>query len=786
MKKSVLLTTSIFGLCALSACGGGGGGSSNPPPPPAIHFSVTAPASAALGATFNFTVTALDASNNPDTTYAGTVLFTSTDPQAVLPPSSTLTNGTGSFPATLESSGNQTITAADTVNASLTATSSAISVTPSNTLTITSANPPDGTVGVDYGSTTTQSLDCVWNPVLGWHLACHPCDPTVSGSCPTVPCSKVPVGSPEHCLGTKQTFNGFTFTAAGGSSPYVWSAAGMPPQLEVDSGTGEITGTPSTAGPYSITVTVTDSAASPAQASANYTIQIVAAAAASADATRDPNATHEFHHYKLIDLGSTFGGPSSFLNPASGNEIAGFASVLNRRGRVAGFADTSVPDPFPDVCFTDCNVAHAFEADADGALHDLGALPGGGSSASTWISADGLIAGVSENGDLDPLYPGLPQLRAVLWQRDAITDLGTLPDGGFQSAARSVNDFGQVVGAALNTVSDANSMQAGTAWLWSGISPAYSYQTRAFLWDRRNGMQDLGTLAGGSDAQAILINDRGQVLGWSYVGNKPTAACTFPITTGSFLWDRVHGMIDLGSFGGTCTIASDLNNRGQVVGASNLAGDASSAAFLWERGALHQLPGFAGGDFTGATTINDLGQTAGFAFLSGNGAFHAVLWKNRHSIADLGTLGADQCSYATSINELSQIVGSSLDNCDSETAISHAFLWESGSIADLNSLIPAGSNLALQAAITINNRGEIAGAGADASGNVHAFLLIPCDRNHPNVEGCDYNFADPSTLPEVRPSKIGEASAAKPATVNPMARFGPLMPRHNSRSRRSR
>ena len=780
MKKSLLLSVSILGLCALNACSGasgGGGGSSNPPSPPAIHFSLSAPASAAIGAAFNFTVTALDSSNNADATYSGQVSFTSTDPQAVLPPSSSLTNGAGTFSVILQSAGNQTITATDTATSSLTATSNAIHVNPSNILTITSADPPAGTVGVDYGPSTTQSLNCAWSPVLGWHLACHPCDPTVFGSCPTILCTKIPVGSPERCLATEQVFNGFTFTAAGGSSPYVWSASGMPPQLQVDLTSGEVIGTPSTAGAYSITVTVTDSAAAPAQASANYTIQIVDAAALGADAVHDSNAKHEFHHYKLIDLGSTLGGPNSFFNPASGNELAGFASVLNLRGRVAGFADTSVPDPFPDICFTDCNVAHAFEAGADGTLHDLGALPGG-SSASTWISADGLIAGVAENGELDPLYPGLPQLRAVLWQRGAITDLGTLPGGGFQSAARSVNDFGQVVGAALNNVPDANSMQLGTFWLWSGISPAYAYQTRAFLWDRRNGMQDLGTLPGGTDAQAIFINDRGQVLGWSYVGNEPTSACTFPITTGSFLWDRAHGMIDLGNFGGTCTIASDLNNRGQIVGASNLTGDSASAAFLWERGSLHQLPGFPGGNFTGATTINDLGQSAGFAYLSGDSAFHAVLWKNRHSIADLGALGADLCSYATSINELNQIVGSSLDNCDPETAISQAFLWESGSLADLNSLLPPNSNLDLQVAVTINNRGEIAGSGQDAQGNVHAYLLIPCDALHPKEEGCDYSPATTTAATDVqRPNPRPRHGAAK---IAPAGQRGTTSPRRQS------
>src|ERR1039458_2181681 len=203
------------------------------------------------------------------------------------------------------------------------------------------------------------------------------------------------------------------------------------------------------------------------------------------------------HHYQLVDLGSTFGGPQSHFNPGSGNDFSWFTSVLNSKGIVAGFADTSVPDPFPNFYFWDCCVvAHAFRAGSRGVLTDLGALPGGGSSAPLWISENGLIAGVSENGETDPLYAGLPEVHAVLWQHGKITDLGTL-EGGYESEANAVNSAGQVVGAAVNTIPDTNSM--GAFWLWL-VTPPYQYQTRAFLWDKQKGMQDLGTLPGGTDA----------------------------------------------------------------------------------------------------------------------------------------------------------------------------------------------------------------------------------------------------------------------------------------------
>lgn len=355
------------------------------------------------------------------------------------------------------------------------------------------------------------------------------------------------------------------------------------------------------------------------------------------------------HHYKLVGIG-TFGGPQSYVNPGSGNESGNYAMVLNRTGAVAGSADTALADPFPNFCFhDDCFVSHTFEW-KNGVKRDLGALPGGASSDSGWISANGLIAGLSQNGEIDPLVPGLPEVHAALWRNGGVTDLGTLPEGGFESIASAVNSLGQVAGLAINTIVDPNSM--------AGIG----FQTRAFLW--QNGeMQDLGTLGSGTDAQALLINEQGQVVGWSYVNSVPTNACIpgFAFVTGSFIWDKENGMRDLGSLGGTCTTASDMNNRGQVVGFSNLPGDLGQHGFLWGNGSFQDLGGSLGGDFQGPFAMNERGEAVGFAFLSGDSVLHAVLWKHVGDLVDLAQAGTVQCSYATSINGKTQVVGTSSD-----------------------------------------------------------------------------------------------------------------------------
>jgi probable HAF family extracellular repeat protein len=361
------------------------------------------------------------------------------------------------------------------------------------------------------------------------------------------------------------------------------------------------------------------------------------------------------------------------------------------------------------------------------------------------------------------LYAGLPEVHAVLWEQGKITDLGTLPEGGYQSQANAVNSSGQVVGSALNTIPDANSMQPGAFWLWGGITPPYQYQVRPFLWDQQEGMQDLGTLPGGTDAQACYINERGQVVGDSYTSSVASAAWAsggYALTTNPFLWERGKEMVSLGNLGGTCAAATDLNNQGQVVGEATVTGDLYFHAFLWD-GSIHDLGGSFGRNNASAFAINDHGEAVGGAYYPGETIFHAALWRHVGNITDLGTLGNDRCSYAAAINAAEQVGGSSLEDCDE---VFRAFLWEDGSMFDLNALIPPGSALHLQFVQKINDRGEIAGMGVDVSGNTHAFLLIPCDENHSGVAGCDYSPVDAAAATRENPASFIQ----KPTTTAPL------------------
>jgi hypothetical protein len=66
-------------------------------------------------------------------------------------------------------------------------------------------------------------------------------------------------------------------------------------------------------------------------------------------------------------------------------------------------------------------------------------------------------------------------------------------------------------------------------------------------------------------------------------------------------------------------------------------------------------------------------------------------------------------------------------------------------------LIPRGSDLQLVVAVWINDRGEIVGLDHDPtcpngdSCDAHAYVLISCDQDHPDIEGCDSEPVESTT-----------------------------------------
>ncbi|MDE0803682.1 MAG: hypothetical protein OSA99_10195 [Acidimicrobiales bacterium] len=120
------------------------------------------------------------------------------------------------------------------------------------------------------------------------------------------------------------------------------------------------------------------------------------------------------------------------------------------------------------------------------------------------ISASGALVGTvsPEDGIVQPAYWASPSATPVV-----IPMLG----GDLNGSGEDLNELGQVAG-------------------WSGASSSASGVRRAFVWDAVNGTTDLGTLPGGTSAEAVAITEDGRVVGQS--DNRPV------------LWD-LDGDVDL-------------------------------------------------------------------------------------------------------------------------------------------------------------------------------------------------------------------------------------------------
>jgi probable HAF family extracellular repeat protein len=230
-----------------------------------------------------------------------------------------------------------------------------------------------------------------------------------------------------------------------------------------------------------------------------------------------------------------------------------------------------------------------------------------------------------------------------------------------------------------------------------GVNPAQAAPMPATIWT----MTDLGTL-GGTQSVATAINDSGQV-----VGNADTAGGD----THAFVWDSLDGMTDLGTLGGHYSEAIAINASGQVAGWSHTA-HGETHAFVWD--SLNGMTdlGTLGGNQSNAIAINASGQVVGYSSTAG-GQFHAFVWDSLNGMTDLGTLGGIE-SYAVAINDSGQVVGRSY-TAGGET---HAFVWDSlDGMTDLGTL---GGNTG--SANAINNSGQVVGYSSTAGGQFHAFV----------------------------------------------------------------
>ena len=317
-----------------------------------------------------------------------------------------------------------------------------------------------------------------------------------------------------------------------------------------------------------------------------------------------------------IDLGTLGGAESVARDVNSSGQVVGSSTIPGEQGET-------------HACLWE-----------DGHMRDLGTL-GGGFSEARAINKVGRIVGVSE-------ITGSADLRAFYWSEGHLDSLSA--PGGRGSWAADINERSQIIGGFMTAM----------------------YDPHCFLWDDGE-MIDLGTL-GGAACFVTDINDRGQIVGFS-------TTATSGYRAHAFLWEAGR-MTDL-----TPTLPPDqesratvINERGQVGGYSvgTTGACKGECAFLWENGVITDLN--AGGKgLSSVDSINEQGQAVGFGNYryvveSDNYVWDAMRWED----GVFTTLGVQRSGYygttGLQINEAGQIVvANGL----------HAYLWQNGELIQL-------------------------------------------------------------------------------------------------------
>jgi probable HAF family extracellular repeat protein len=221
-------------------------------------------------------------------------------------------------------------------------------------------------------------------------------------------------------------------------------------------------------------------------------------------------------------------------------------------------------------------------------------------------------------------------------------------------------------------------------------------------------MINLGSLHDDPYSGAWSINDRGQVVGFSFDGDEKFQAV---------LWDR-HGMHPLDTLGGSFTYANAVNRYGEIAGQATFPDESyyeSGHAVLWNKQGITDITPFDS-DWSTASSINKDGVAVG-AYFNADGLWHAVLW-DENGVYPMETLGGDQ-SVAYWINDKGEAVGGCVLP---ESHRWHACLWDvNGFPWDLST--PEGPD---SEAYSINDRGQVVGLYYP-DGGPRAFLW---SRNH--------------------------------------------------------
>ena len=322
--------------------------------------------------------------------------------------------------------------------------------------------------------------------------------------------------------------------------------------------------------------------------------------------------------------------------------------------------------------------------------------------------------------------------------RYIVRDLGALPGGGF-SQPGTLNEAGVVAGVSVAS----DGIQHAVLWVGDQIldlksSGDHGLNTAAF------GINSLGRVSLQTETSAYDPN------GEDFCAYGTHRVCTAAVWQGG-------RFISLPTLGGNNGTVGNVNSLGQIPGVTETATADSSCASRFPAQKLQYQAVVWGPDLhrvralplPGTDTVsvalwmNDKGQAVGASGNCSNtnpppitAGPHAILWERDGTPIDLGNLGSSALNAALAINNRGEVVGASSLRGDSTPFNgTDAFLWTSQhGMKDLGTL----SDDVASVASSINDAGEIVGISIDPTGNLRAVYWhdgIPFDLNTQVVSG---------------------------------------------------
>jgi probable HAF family extracellular repeat protein len=223
----------------------------------------------------------------------------------------------------------------------------------------------------------------------------------------------------------------------------------------------------------------------------------------------------------------------------------GFATGINNRGQVVGWAETPEHDPTCVGVQVLQFRAVVWEPKKNKIkTRELLPLGNDSTSAATAINDRGEAVGIS--GDCDQAVGRFSARHAVLWSKNGkVTEIPNL-GGVTWHTPMDINESGDVVGF---------SNPAGPG------DPQGEFVSHAFLWTSGAAQSvDLGTLPGDLFSEAFAINERGEVVGVSFGGANGSRAFIWQNGVMTNLNDLAPGNLDV------LLSAQDINDDGQITG----------------------------------------------------------------------------------------------------------------------------------------------------------------------------------------------------------------------------